>query len=424
MKNNIKALSIILTLFVFSTELMSQNRISSPYSRYGIGSFQNRNTLVIGSMGGLSKAISDPLIINPGNPASYSAIDTMSFLFDGALIVSNTKLSNTSLSQSTNYVSLSYFTIGFPLHRKLKTSIGLLPYSDIGYKIFDNQQLENIGDVSFKYEGDGGLTQIYWGNSYQLRSNLSVGINTSYIFGNLIKTRRIEYKSENTFNTLNKVTNQIGGFMFQAGLQHVLNINDKYFLQTGLTYGLKSSLNSSDDFFSATYTLNSLGEELMKDTIEDFVNQNGKIEIPMSIGGGFIFGKKDHFMFGIDAEWQKWEDFRFFGKNDSLKNSIMISAGGTYIPSANSSSFFKRTKYRAGFRYQQSALELKNTQINDMSVSLGMGIPILRSKNHLNIGIEIGQTGTISNDLIKMNYVRFQIGMQFYERWFHRRKFD
>ncbi|MDD2344791.1 MAG: hypothetical protein PHY85_01465 [Bacteroidales bacterium] len=424
MKNNIKALIIILVIFIFSNELMSQNRISSPYSRYGIGSLQNRNTLTISSMGGLNKAVSDPLIINPGNPASYSAIDTLSFLFDGALIVSNANLSSTNVSQSTNYVSLSYFTIGFPIHRKWKTSIGLLPYSEIGYKIYDNQTLENIGNTTFKYEGDGGLTQMYWGNSFQLLSNLSIGINASYIFGNLIRTRHIEFESENTFNTLNKVTNQIGGFLFQAGLMHKIDIKEKYYLQTGLTYGIKSSLKSTDDFFSATYTLNSSEEVLMKDTIENFENQNGKIQIPMAIGGGIVFGKIDNFMFGIDAEWQKWEEFRFFGESDSLKNSLTLSAGGMYTPSANSSSFFKRTKYSAGFRYQQSALELKNTPINDMAVSLGIGIPILRSKNHLNIGIEVGQLGTINNDLIKINYFRFQIGMQFYERWFHRRKFD
>jgi hypothetical protein len=424
MNNKIKAFLLSLVLFVLSFEAISQNRISSPYSRYGIGSVQNRNTLFVSSMGGLNKAISDPLIINPGNPASYSSFDTLSFLFDGALIVSNTNLSTTNLSQSTNYVSLSYFTIGFPLHRKVKTSLGLLPYSDIGYKIFDNQEIENIGKASFKYEGDGGLSQIYWGNSYQVLPTLSVGLNASYIFGNLIRTSRIEFESENSFNTITKVTNQIGGFNFTAGVQHLINLKNQHYIQTGLTYGFKSNLNSSDDIFSATYTLNSLKEELMKDTIENFSNQNGKIEIPMLLGGGVVFGKKNHYLLGIDAEWQKWQDFRFFGKSDSLKNSLLVNLGGMYSPSPNSTSLLKRAKYRAGIRYQQSALELKNTQINDVALSLGMGIPISRTKNNLNIGIEIGQTGTTNNDLIKMNYVRFQIGIQFYERWFVRRKFD
>lgn len=415
---------LVIFLSCSITMLFGQNRISSPYSRYGIGSLQNRNSLFSYSMGNLNKSISGPTIINVGNPASYSAFDSLSFVFDAALISSNATLFSSVTSQTSNYVSLSYFMIGFPITKRIKTSFGLLPYSDIGYKITDKQNLTNMDDVTFNYEGDGGITQFYWGNSFKILPSLSIGVNASYLFGNLIRTRTIEFERDNTFNSINRTTNHIHGFLFQAGLQHKIDLGkDKYFA-SGLTYGFGSSLNTSDDVFSATYAINSSDEVVMEDTIENFTNQNGKINIPISVGGGISFGKTDKFLIGADIEWQKWEDYRMLGNNDSLKNSLQFVFGGMYTPDITSSSFLKRTNYRAGIKLYQSYLELKNTQINDMSVNVGMGIPLRKSKNHINIGIEVGQFGTTNNNLIKMNYVKFQLGMQFYERWFQRRKYD
>lgn len=420
-----KNVFVLLLIFCCTIAVVdAQNRISSPYSRYGIGSLQNRNTIFSYSMGNLNKSISSPTLINFGNPASYSAFDSMSFVFDGALISSNTNLLSSTTSQATNYVSLSYFMIGFPISKRIKTSFGLLPYSDIGYKIIDKQNLPIIGNTNFNYEGDGGITQFYWGNSFKILSSLSVGLNASYLFGNLIRTRKIEYETTNTFNTLNRITNHIHGFLFQVGIQHKIDLGKQMYFASGLTFGLKSSLKSSDDIFSSTYSYNSSNEILIKDTVENFSNQVGKIEIPISIGGGFSFGKTDKFLVGMDVEWQKWEDYRMLGNNDSLKNSLQLVIGGMYVPDNTSSAVLKRANYRAGVKYYQSYLDLKNTQINDVSINLGMGIPLRKTKNHINIGIEVGQFGTTSNDLIKMNYVKFQLGMQFYERWFMRRKYD
>ncbi len=424
MNLNKKVLVLFVIFYSTLNITVGQNRISSPYSRYGIGSLQNRNSIFSYSMGNLSKSISSPTLINFGNPASYSAFDSMSFVFDGALISSNTNLLSTTTSQATNYVSLSYFMIGFPITKRIKTSFGLLPYSDIGYKIIDKQELPNIGNTTFNYEGDGGITQFYWGNSFKILPSLSVGLNASYLFGNLIRTRKIEYETTNTFNTLNRITNHIHGFLFQAGIQHKIDLGKQLYFASGFTYGLKSSLKTSDDIFSSTYSYNSSNEILIKDTVENFSNQVGKIEIPISVGGGFSIGKTDKFLVGIDAEWQKWEDYRMLGNNDSLKNSIQIVFGGMYTPDITSSAILKRTNYRMGIKYYQSYLDLKNTQINDVSANFGMGIPLRKTKNHINIGIEVGQFGTTSNDLIKMNYVKLQIGMQFYERWFMRRKYD
>jgi hypothetical protein len=421
--NNTKIVfTIALLLCAFVS--VAQNRISSPYSRYGLGDVQNRSALSVYSMGNINKAILDPQTINIGNPASYSAFDSMSFVFDAAMISSSSNLISSSASQNSNYTSLSYFLIGFPLLKSVKASFGILPFSDIGYLMEDKQMVENIGSVKYIYEGDGGLTQINMGLSYNILPQWSIGANAAYVFGNVFRTRKIEFDSTLTFNTLNKESNNMKGYVFQFGSIYNIKMKNNQYFNIGATYSLDSKLSSRNTVLSGVYSLNNLDEVIMGDTTELILNEKAHITVPFKAGGGVAYGKTNKFMLGLDFEFQNWSSFTQFGQSDSLKNSMKIALGGMYIPNYNSPSFFNRAKYRAGFKYHQSHLDLKNTQLRDISLNVGMGLPLRRSLNNVNIGIEVGQLGTTTNNLIRINYVNIQIGVQFYERWFHRRKLD
>ncbi|HNV52383.1 MAG TPA: hypothetical protein PKM28_05805, partial [Tenuifilaceae bacterium] len=80
---NIKKALLVLA---FSTLAYISNSQSlntySPYSRFGIGIMPNRGFTQNLGMGGVSQAIRNPYGINYLNPASYSAQDSMSFIFD------------------------------------------------------------------------------------------------------------------------------------------------------------------------------------------------------------------------------------------------------------------------------------------------------------------------------------------------------
>jgi hypothetical protein len=71
---------------------------------------------------------------------------------------------------------------GFPLTRWWKTNIGLVPYSQMGYKIVD---VSLSHGAEHHYEGTGGINQFYFGNAVNLTSNFSAGVNISYLFGSL-----------------------------------------------------------------------------------------------------------------------------------------------------------------------------------------------------------------------------------------------
>lgn len=414
---------ITLILIAINGIAFGQNNLSSPYTRYGVGLLSNRNTIFCSSMGGLSQAVQMPYVINTGNPASYNAIDTLGFILDGSLMVIQTKSQTELLKQSSNYSSLGYFNVGFTVYKGWKSVIGIQPFSDVGYKITSSDTSSIDGKYTCKYVGSGGISQIFWGNSLRITKGLSLGLNTSYLFGTINHQRVKEFTDMTILGVDSKNKTYIHGFNFLAGLQYKKELKNDYYFIFGATTGFQSNLNVSDDIFTTTFLLNAAESHVTKDTLENSTIKTGTLVLPLAAGGGITFGKENKFMVGADFNWQNWSKYSIFSTNDSLTDSYQISVGGMYTPDPQSQKLFQKIRYRAGFRYQKSYLDLKNTNINEFGISLGMSIPI-KKKNSINIGIEYGEKGTVSNSLIKESFTRISIGFQLWDNMYVRRKLD
>lgn len=416
-------LYILLVFIAISGTVFGQNNLSSPYTRYGLGTLNNRNTIFCTSMGGLSQAVQMPFVINSGNPASYNAIDTLGFIIDGSMLTVKTISQTESQNQSSNYSSLGYFNVGFTIYKGWKTVIGVQPFSDVGYKITTAGVDAHLGSYTYNYIGSGGLSQVLWGNSLRLMPGLSIGLNTSYLFGT-INRQRVEEFSEITnigLDTKNKT--YIRGLHFLSGIQYKKRLNNDYYILAGATAGLKSNISATDDVFTTTFIMNSVGTHITKDTVENYNNKVGTIVLPLTAGGGISFGKEDNFMIGADFNWQNWSKYTIFDASDSLTDSYQVAIGGMFIPDAQSQKLFQKIRYRAGFRFQKSYLDLKNTNINEFGINFGLSIPI-KKKSSLNIGVEYGAKGTVANNLIKESFTRVYIGFQLWDNMFVRRKLD
>lgn len=93
----------------------AQNNVVSPYSRFGYGVLNDHASSSQRAMGGVGYGMNNGRQINSMNPASYAAIDTLTFLFDlGADLKSvNLKQGNESGNKLTG--GLDYVTMQFPL---------------------------------------------------------------------------------------------------------------------------------------------------------------------------------------------------------------------------------------------------------------------------------------------------------------------
>jgi hypothetical protein len=456
----------------------AQTATGSPYSRYGIGDIEGKGFAQGSAMGGTTIAMqndSTPMFfINSGNPASYASarLTTAELGMD----YKRTQMLSTNTKKTINNASLKYVAMAFPLKKWWGASIGLIPFSSVGYKVSDHQTIKNVGDVKFLYEGSGGINQVYFGNGIKplyglpqlfvnskkyerLKSEkneakiyhilkrkksaqgLSLGVNASYLFGDFDNLKRSIFPASSyAFNVRTGTTTRVNGLYFDYGVQYAYTIDslkkrdlkENVKIIVGANFATQTNLNAKIDSISYSYFNNSIGTEIVKDTIENTRNTKGVITFPLSFGFGLALKKGDRWLVATDFSIQNWSTYKSFNQSQGLKNSMRVSLGAQYVPNAKangSGSYGKRVNYRAGIRYAQTALELKNTPLTEYGLSLGVGLPvgrnfILQNFSMVNIGIEIGQRGTTTNGLIKENFLKATVGFTINDKWFQKPKFD
>ncbi len=413
--------------FVFSGLAKGQTSSTSPYSRFGIGNIKPENNTRTFGMGGIGYGVRGIFNVNPINPASYTAYDTLSFVADIAMLGDFTTLKETGISSKASHAGLSHFYFGFPVTSWWRTTVGMTPISEVGYYVKDKVEDTPMGTYLTVYSGEGGLNQFFWGNGFKIGKSFSVGFNLNYISGKLMRQTISGFPdSSYIFNTRATTTTFVHDFNVQLGLQYYYQRNQTDLLTFGLAGSLGREMSASQDKlietlfggFDGTY-------ESSKSTIYDTADIKGKVKLPMKIGGGFSFERLEKFTIGADIEYSKWSDYRIYGLNDSLTNSLRFALGGEYIPDNRSiSSYWQKVRFRAGFRYKLDNLKLKGDQIKEYAISLGMGLPLRRLATTVNISAEFGSRGTTNNGLIQENFVRFVIGINLAERWFIKPKYD
>ncbi len=424
-KNSSFRILIIGMILLIHSSLLAQTRTTSPYSIFGLGEINNTFNVKSLSMGGLSYSIFDNNTINFANPASYAAFDTRAFIFDAGMLANNLSLKTATISEQTSYASLNYLSLGFSVNRWWKTSMGLVPFSNVGYSYGYVENIANIGNVQFYDEGSGGINQIYWGHAIKIDKHLSVGVNLSYYFGAIDKVRAVGFlDSVNYVSTHISNSVSINDFNLSFGLQYHTNIDD-IAIDLGAVYASKSSLKATEDEFARTFVPQIGNVENFKDTISHIYNGDGKVIIPKNIGFGITLSEKNKWKIGAEFQKQYWEEYQSFNVNDSLKNTFRIGLGMEIIPNYNSvNSYFKRVSYRFGIKYEQTPLSLNDTRINDFGISFGVGLPLRNSRSTVNLGVEYGRRGTVKNNLIQENYFKFMIGITMHQRWFTKPKYQ
>jgi len=177
-KGRLLLFGLILLLSTQITSVKGQITINSPYTRYGLGNLvENGMDPRITAMGGLYYGFQRSNLINTANPASYAAFDSVSFVFDAGIFGVMTNLHTDRLTDQGSYISLSHLMFGFPVTRWWRTSLGILPFSYVGYDIYYEEELEGITKTQYVYQGSGGFNQLYWGNAFKIGGKLSIGFN-------------------------------------------------------------------------------------------------------------------------------------------------------------------------------------------------------------------------------------------------------
>ncbi|MBP7319365.1 MAG: hypothetical protein KA980_14360, partial [Flavobacterium sp.] len=167
------------------------------------------------------------------------------------------------------------------------------------------------------------------------------------------------------------------------------------------------------------------GAEFSNDD-EDIAVPNTNLIIPSKLSLGFGLGENKKWLLGTEITFTQNKNLlNRFAESTSVayENSTRFALGGYYIPKYDSfSNYFDRIVYRAGFKYENTGLVLKNESIKDYGMNFGLGLPLGVSK--IDLGFEFGKRGTSSNGLIEENYFNVSVGLNLGAKWFEKRKID
>lgn len=427
----IRRVSLLAGLLLFPALLFAQfnNNTTSPYSRFGLGDLQPYSFGRTTAMGGASLASRSNQQINMANPASYTSVDSLSFLFEFGVFGKFSQYSNNNTSINASDINFRYFAMNFRINDWMATSLGLTPYSDVGYNVDVIENVVNAGDVRYFYFGEGSLSKAYFGLAVEPVKNISVGANLNYMFGTLNRNAEVYFLEHADYYSIQKYEAiRMSDFNLNFGVQATLPLKENQHLvlaavienQPKIT-GFYSDLNSKYLSYSIGSSSNS-----DRDTLNFQDEEKSNIQLPLSFGFGVSYVKENSLEVNLDYYHQAWEKAKFFGSNNPILTDLdKFAVGAEWIPNRFSiRSYIDKIAYRAGIKYENSYLMLNNQQIKDFGISFGVGLPVYRSNSTINISAELGKRGTKNNNLILENYAKINLSVNLYDLWFIQRRFD
>ena len=412
-------------LVLCATVMFAQSGTNSPYTRYGYGNLSDQSFGNSKAMGGLSYGLRDGFQINASNPASYTAVDSLTFLFDAGLSLQNANFKEGTVQTNAKNSTVDYIAMQFRLFEGMGFSAGFLPYSTVGYNMSQTYDLgtDALGNpiqVNDSYNGTGGLQQVYVGLGYKVFKNLSVGVNFSYLFGEISHSITTTFNNSNAFSSVRTDMIDVSDYKLDLGLQYTQAFGEKHSVNLGAVYSLGHDLNSNGYKYTATYsTNNTIPQSQSVDTLKN------AFSLPHTFGVGFTYVYDKRLTVGLDYTQQKWAEINFFNKQGAFTNRSKLSFGAEFVPKRNSKNYFNKIRYRLGAYYSDPYAKVnENEGAREYGASFGFGFPIFRSNSILNISGQYINVKPKVAGMLEENYLKINIGLTFNERWFMKWKVD
>lgn len=422
----------IIIIFLLPSLLASgQKMVNSPYSRFGPGIIETQGSLKSLSMGGAGIALRDPNTINYLNPASYSSLDTNSFVFDFGFEYKANMLDSEDNTYYSDDINFHHLALAFPITNWMGFATGIVPYSN-GYYNLVNTVTEGdaaynpvIGEYENSHKGSGSYNNFFAGLGISPVKNLSIGVNFTYLFGNIERDNLFLFTDDNRqFNNISSENVRLYGYNLDYGVQYSAELKNDYIAAIGLSYSMKQAYTSEYEKIFARYAPYS-GSDYSVDTLNFESGDNRTIELPREMGLGLSIGKKDVFLVAADYIMTNWGEVSFPDYEQYLVNSSTYRLGAQYIPDKNANyNYFNRVEYRLGGHISNSHLVVNGERLKEFGITFGAGLPLNRTRSRINLHIGyLNRSGSFENGLHSENSLTVGISLNFYDNWFVKQKY-
>ena len=393
----------------------------TPYSILGIGDIANKGTAYNAAMAGIGVADRNVRALNLINPAAVTARDSKSFIMDFGVENRNQVFYQDDMKSANNSFNMHHVAASFPIYKNSAFKLGITPYSTVEYSFTERDTREEImaelGDVRYAHTGKGHIYNVFLGAGATFWNRLSVGVDGQYYFGSITKLINTSFSTATNYRNI-KVgyRDLVSAFGVKFGLQYTQPFSASKELNIGATYSISSKLKSGR--LEYAYGIASSAT----DTIYQTKSNISLGTIPAELAVGISYREKDKWMIGFDYARQDW------------RNSNMISTPGVDFQPTVSNSFrlgmeitpnrydvryfFKRWTYRAGVYRNYTYVSLNGNQVVATGFTLGMGIPVFRYYNAINLGVDIGQKGSLVDSNVRERYAMITLSFNLHDIWF------
>lgn len=410
----------------------AQTGMMSPYSVFGPGIVQPYLNVRNMALGGIGTGLSGRGNMNPLNPATYrTGVDTLSVRFDIGFNVSlNGLTQEMNGSRAKNHSTsggLSNIEFYFPVCKWYKMAIYLLPLTDMFYKtsyFSDNGDLNPyVGKTQLIHEGDGGISKLGWGHALGW-GPVTAGVNLSYLFGKLMQTSTLKFLDD----TLAKYAGaseyytetRLNGFGLDVGLTAVIPIKEYQTFTIGAAYSLKSTLYAKRTTLAqgvfGSYTDTAYMPEAAR---------SGRYTFPSSLRVGVSYEYENQCVIGADFAYAWWKEYSEYGKTyDFFRNTYSANVGAELKNNPQATTVARRFAYRIGGFFQNNYTAYTDKELYSYGFTVGLGIPVRKSRSLINVGLQFGQTGSLKRGQIRENFMRVGVSFSSVETWFVKPKYD
>ena len=405
---SVKRYIVILFSSVMTLGVWAQNATSSPSSRFGYGELNDNLPGAYRAMGGVGMGMRSNKAINPAQPASYTACDSMTFMFDLAGSFLYTNYGDSYGQRNRLNGNLEYMTLQMPLWRQhIALSAGITPYSAVGYSFSLSDSINSDYHYSKTYSGEGGFTQVYGGLSFNVCDWVAFGANVYYMFGELSKSRSLSFTDASMKTVSQSDRLKINSLRLRYGLQ-LFHTFGKHTVVLGGVFENKQRFSHSDYIQVETST---------SDTVEVMENA---FELPMMYGAGLSYNYAGRLTLALDYQSQDWRKTKYFNEEDVLRIRQRWAIGMEYRHDPLSRNYAHQVFWRLGANYTTSYSV--GTSIPEVGLSVGIGFPLRTIGTVINTTVEYVHRGAMDGTALSENALRLVVNASIAENWFFKRK--
>ena len=405
----------------------------TPYSIYGVGDLSQPGTAYNKTMGGVGVALRNNHYLNLTNPAAVTARDSLAFMADFSLYNDNKIFKQGGIRSASNTFNINDLAISFPIWRSSAMMVGIMPYSDTGFgysfDYTDPELIGRTGNITYSASGSGSIYKAFAAAGVTFFKRLSLGAQWNTYFGYIQKDYQTTFNDASYNGILNGTTGRITGNNFKFGLQYEQPLGTKHAITVGATYATPTMLKGTMEAYR--YSSGSAASDTLFYKV-DRLGTDSKVQLAGELAVGLSFQERGRWMASVDYSRADWRECGLDGARGFTANRIFSSSvaetwrvGFEIVPNRNDIRYYmNHVAYRAGAYHKKEYFLLDGAQVASTGFTLGLTLPIVNMVNGLTLGVDLGQRGALTGDMIRERYVNFSIGFNLYDIWFRKHQYE